>query len=161
MGFESPSISWVVHAKPARHMVDFVQQVGMSTRKFSVLFFNANDISMNMEGMPNNMREYCKTIACPRKRFSVLLWNRCPRNDPPHTHTHTHTQWECCWNCNLNCVCSVCSCRFNIVFGQSMNKRGMLSLLPNTTQCKSPSFARSLRCIIRNTYMQKNGLYGS
>ena len=105
MGFDSPCISRVIHAKPPRNMIDFIQQVGRAGRvgqkALSLLYFNASDISINIEGMSDNMRKYCTTEACLRlTMLSVFGYEE---------RAQEMTGCECCCNCKLNCVCSLCN----------------------------------------------------
>ena len=66
-GFDSPCVTDVIHAKPTRSIVDFVQQIGragrLGQRSFSTLYYNSNDIASN-SGVSEAMREYCTTDEC-------------------------------------------------------------------------------------------------
>jgi hypothetical protein len=103
MGFDSPCISRVIHAKPPRNMLDFVQQIGRAGRlgqkSESVMYFNASDIARNVEGLSDDVRLYCTTDDCMRKTLlSAFGFNK---NDKI-------TDCECCMNCQQNCQCSKC-----------------------------------------------------
>ena len=52
MKFDSPSINRVIHAKPQRHIVDYIQQIGRAERAYqkskAILNFNKSDIAYHV-----------------------------------------------------------------------------------------------------------------
>jgi superfamily II DNA helicase RecQ len=66
MGSDSPSITRVIHAKPPRRAVDFMQQIGRAVRKgqpaCSKVFFNSNDIGHG--DIEQAMKDYCTSDCC-------------------------------------------------------------------------------------------------
>jgi ATP-dependent DNA helicase RecQ len=66
MGFDSPSITRVIHTKPPRRAVDFMQQIGRAGRKgqpaCSKVFFNSNDIGQ--VDIEQAMKDYCTSDCC-------------------------------------------------------------------------------------------------
>ena len=105
MGFDSPSITRVIHGKPPRNMPDFIQQVGRAGRAGqaceSIVYFNNNDLGQNVTGMTNDMREYCKTEKCLRASILETFGFTQPLETVPGCH--------CCINCKGNCQCEKCS----------------------------------------------------
>jgi superfamily II DNA helicase RecQ len=101
MGYDSPSI---FHAKPARNVVDYIQQIGHAGRSgqesCAVLYFNSSDIGMNVQGLAEEMVEYCTTNECLRR---TLLKNF---GCEPAVEL---LPCKCCSNCAVNCSC--CSCQ--------------------------------------------------
>ena len=104
MGFDSPSITRVIHGKPPRNMPDFVQQVGRAGRSGqeceSIVYFNNNDLGQNVKGMTNNMREYCKTDKCLRLCILGTFGFTEPLKAIPSC--------RCCSNCKVKCRCEKC-----------------------------------------------------
>ena len=104
MGFDAPSITRVIHAKPPRNVLDLVQQVGRAGRSgqvcSSLVYFNNNDIAKNVTGMTQGMRDYCTTEGC--LRLELL-------KDFGYTERMEEMSGcKCCKNCRNVCECAVC-----------------------------------------------------
>ena len=67
MGFDSPCVVRIIHAKPPRRIVDFQQQIGRAGREgqkaLSIVYYDARDLSQDMEA---SMKEYCLATTCSR-----------------------------------------------------------------------------------------------
>ena len=104
MGFDSPCVSRIIHAKPARTMVEFVQQLGRAGRQgqrsTAITYFNASDIAANVPGMMDDMREYCQTDNCLRLTMLKAFGYSEPAKELPGC--------QCCVNCRKSCECSEC-----------------------------------------------------
>ena len=70
MGFDSPSVTRIIHARPPRNMLDFVQQIGRAGRcgqeSQSVMYYNNNDLAKNVEGITEDIINFCKSTKCLR-----------------------------------------------------------------------------------------------
>ena len=112
MGFDSPCITNIVHAKPPRNMVDFVQQIGRAGRvgqpSQSVLYFNKSDIAANVQNMSEDIRALCKTDNCLRLCVLKVFGFTCT--------AETITPCKCCSICCDTCDCGNC----NLHVDQSM-----------------------------------------
>ena len=101
MGFDSPSITKVIHGKPPRNMLDLVQQAGRSGRSSqactSFVYFNRSDIAKNVPGMTDDMREYCITDQCLRICMLKVFGYQTP--------LQKMSGCKCCKNCKLTCQC--------------------------------------------------------
>lgn len=104
MGFDSPSITQIIHAKPPRTMIDFLQQIGRAGRQqqdsLSVVHFNANDIAPNV-CLDNSIREYCLTQDCLRLTLLCAFGFDKPVTKQPGC--------KCCMNCARRCKCGKCT----------------------------------------------------
>ncbi len=104
MGFDSPSISRVIHAKPPRSIVDYIQQIGRAGRaqqkSEAILYFNKSDIACNVPGITNAIIDFCTTENC--LRLTMLKYfgfeSKCDDMLP----------CECCSNCEIKCTCETC-----------------------------------------------------
>ena len=94
MGFDSPCVSRVVHAKPPRNITDYIQQIGRAGRvgqpSTAVLYCNASDIASNVPDIQNNIITYCKTSGCLRKAMLQPFGFECVDIQ----------SGRCCSNCN-------------------------------------------------------------
>ena len=104
-GFDSPCTVRTVHGKPTRKMVDLLQQVGRAGRlgqkSSSVVYFNANDIASNVEGMSDEMRDFCNTDGC----YWLFILKQ-------FGYDHRKSDvigCECCSNCKPKCTCISCN----------------------------------------------------
>lgn len=104
MGFDSPSITQIIHAKPPRTMIDFLQQIGRAgcqqQDSLSVVHFNANDIAPNV-CLGNSIREYCLTQDCLRLTLLCAFGFDKPVTKQPGC--------KCCMNCARRCKCGKCT----------------------------------------------------
>ena len=103
MGFDFPCITRVIHAKPPRNIIDFVQQVGRAGRlgqpSQSLLYFNASEITNNVDGMTQDIKIFCNTDDCLRTTLlSPFGFDK----------TVGIKGCKCCSNCKLNCICNEC-----------------------------------------------------
>lgn len=101
MGFDSPSISRIVPARPPKTVSDFVQQIGRAGRmgqtSVSIVYFNSSDIARNVQGMSDEMRHFCQTEGCLREEMLKSFG-----------FSHEITDCKCCCNCLPNCECVIC-----------------------------------------------------
>lgn len=105
MGFDSPSISRVIHAKPPKKMIDFVQQVGRAGRKgqqsTSVVYYNASDLRANQKvEVEDSVKQYCTSKQCLRLHVLKTFDFEEAVAELPGC--------MCCSNCSLSCTCSTC-----------------------------------------------------
>ena len=105
MGFDGGSITRIIHAKPPRNMLDFVQQIGRAGRvgqeSISIMYYNNNDIAKNVKGLTDDIRKYVQSECCLRlEMLSVFGF------DEP---SEILTGCKCCLNCKIKCKCANCS----------------------------------------------------
>ena len=103
MGFNSPSISRVIHFRPPNRAIDFVQQVGRAGRKgqqaTSILYCNKSDTAQ--KGVDETMKQYCTTDECLRLCLLQAFDFDTPVKELPGC--------QCCTNCELSCKCDACA----------------------------------------------------
>ena len=104
MGFHSPSCTHVLHGKPPRNMIDYVQQIGRCGRhgqpSVAVMYFNNNDIGQNVDDLSDDIRNYCKTSDCLRlAMLNVFGFDKPVKELLP---------CKCCSNCTPKCKCVDC-----------------------------------------------------
>ena len=103
MGFDSPCVVRIIHAKPPRRMVDFQQQIGRAGRQgqqaIFIVYYDARDLSQDMEA---SMKEYCVATTC--LRLSLL------KSLGFHSPAQQLTRCLCCSVCAMDCVCGNCGC---------------------------------------------------
>ena len=104
MGFDSPSVSRVLHAKPPRTMIDYVQQIGRCGRAGqpakAILYHSARDIASNVRGIDESIVKYCtEEVGCLREK---LL-------EPFGFKPDDIQLCQCCSNCAIKCSCPMCS----------------------------------------------------
>lgn len=96
MGFDAPAVTQVIHVKPPRRMNDYLQEIGRAGRSMqqseAILYCNRRDIAANIQGMEDEMRDYCQTNTCLRKQL-LAPYGFAPKGELP----------------SQNC-CSVCQC---------------------------------------------------
>ena len=71
MGFDPPSVTRVIHAKPPRDLSQYLQEIGRAGRRgqnaTAILYYNNRDIAKNLPGIEEDIIEYCKnTDRCLR-----------------------------------------------------------------------------------------------
>lgn len=105
IGFDSPCITRIVHGKPTRTMIDFVQQLGRAGRlgqpSVSVTYYNANDIAVNVPNMTTDMQKFCTTAECLRLTMLSVFGYEQP--------TEKLDGCKCCINCSIECQCDTCT----------------------------------------------------
>ena len=82
----------------------YIQEVGRAGRdgkeSTAILYYNRNDISAAVNGMTEEMRQYCDLRTCRRKyvceHFGFELEEKCKCDH------------QCCDNCERNCDCDSC-----------------------------------------------------
>jgi superfamily II DNA helicase RecQ len=102
MGFDSPSISRVVHGTPPRSIVDYIQQIGRAGRvnqkSEAILYFNKSDIASNRLGITPAIIDLCTTDECLRlTMLKYFGFDKKVNNEMPLC--------ECCSNCESKCSC--------------------------------------------------------
>ena len=104
MGFDSPCITRIIHGKPPRTMIDFVQQLGRAGRSGqsseSVMYYNSSDIAANIPGLSDDIRKYCQTSDCLRLTMLAVFGFKEKAVDL--------TGCQCCSNCSSQCQCDSC-----------------------------------------------------
>ena len=104
MGFDSPSITRVIHGKPPRNMPDLLQQVGRAGRvgqpSLSRVHYNNNDIAKHVAGVTDDIREYCTADSCLRLCILKVFGFEQP--------VEKLTECKCCSWCKSKCRCSSC-----------------------------------------------------
>ena len=104
MGFDSPSITRVIHGKPPRNMPDILQQVGRAGRvgqpSLSRIHYNNNDIGRQVSGLTDDIREYCTGDGCLRLYILKAFGFENP--------LEKLSQYKCCSRCKSKCRCSPC-----------------------------------------------------
>lgn len=104
MGFDSGSITRVIHAKPPRNLSDYFQEISRAGRAgqpaHAFLHFSASDIAANIKGMTSEVVEYCKTDGC--LRTSILSTYGFNKNQS------SPVGCQCCSVCKETCNCNSC-----------------------------------------------------
>ena len=96
MGFDSPCVTRVIHARPPRRAIDFLQQVGRAERKgqesVSILYYNASDIATNTN------TEKCTVDYCRTDRLYTYLTSHhvMPCDMTGSTKCKFFYRWSCC-----------------------------------------------------------------
>jgi len=105
MGFDSPSFTNIIHLRPPRNIMDYMQQIGRAGRRGqqskATLYYNASDIAKNIVGNTQEIIDFChNNETC--LRLQLLQWfgftepavviNKC----------------KCCVNCIAKCDCNDC-----------------------------------------------------
>lgn len=72
MGFDPPSVTRIIHAKPPRNLSQYLQEIGRAGRRgqnaTAILYFNKSDIAKNLPGIQEDIIKYCKnTDQCLRE----------------------------------------------------------------------------------------------
>lgn len=103
MGFNSPSIDRVIHARPPRNLADYVQEFGRAGRSGqpaeAVLYFCKKDIAANVKDMNTDIIGYCHEEQCLRKYILRQFGFGKSADMPMH---------KCCLLCKNNCDCFEC-----------------------------------------------------
>jgi hypothetical protein len=104
MGFNSPSVSRIIHAKPPRNIVDYLQQIGRAgragQRAEAILYYNKSDIASNVPGITKEIIEFCTTDEC--LRLTML------KHFGYDHRTDDLMPCQCCSNCVMKCTCPQC-----------------------------------------------------
>ena len=105
MGFDSPSVTRVIHMQPPRNILDYMQQFGRAGRlsqpSEAILHYNRNDISPNLPGLQQDIVEYCNATSCLRRcLLSKFGYEPVLGVDM--------MQCKCCKFCKAKCCCSEC-----------------------------------------------------
>ena len=104
MEFDSPSITRVIHTKPPRNIVDYIQQIGRAGRAYQksevILYFNKSDIASNVPGIPDAIIDLCTTDECLRLTMLKYFgfFEKAVEMLP----------CQCCSNCATKCSCEYC-----------------------------------------------------
>lgn len=106
MGFDSPSITRVIHGCPPRNMSDYFQQVGRAGRtgqpSEAILYYNNNDIAPNLPNITSDIIEYCKNeTSCLR----LLILSKFGFDKPEEY----LSPCKCCYICAETCDCDLCT----------------------------------------------------
>ena len=68
MGFDSPSVTSIIHTVPPRNISQYLQEIGRSGRcgqkSVATLYWCASDIRSNLPGLKNCIQMYCKSSSC-------------------------------------------------------------------------------------------------
>jgi len=102
MGFDSPSVSHIIHCVPPRNISQYLQEIGRSGRcyqnSFATLYWCANDIKKNLPGIKACIQNYCHSSSC--------LWENILSNFGfGKLSTSSHS--ECCMFCKETKVTAV------------------------------------------------------
>lgn len=104
MGFDSCSITRVIHAKPPRNLSDYFQEVSRAGRagqqSHAILHFGPGDISANIKGLKADIVEYCRTSGCLRETILSSYSFHKDQSSP--------VGCKCCSNCKVSCDCDAC-----------------------------------------------------
>jgi len=105
MGFDAHTIARVIHARPPRHVNDYMQETGRAGRRGqqseAVLYWEPRDISSNVNGMTDNMSEYCRCDnVCLREKL-LSFYGYLPKQS-------FASCCQCCSFCANNCDCVKC-----------------------------------------------------
>ena len=104
MGFDSPSITRVVHTRPPRSLTDYFQEVGRVGRRGQVseaiLYYNKRDIGKNLPGIKDDIISYCLSESCLRQCL-LSSFGFMKEADAP-------TGCSCCSVCAVLCKCDDC-----------------------------------------------------
>lgn len=104
MGFDSGSITRVIHAKPPRNLSDYFQEISRCGRAGqpaeASLHFSCSDIAANIPGIKPDIVEYCKTTGCLRaSMLSAYGFDKSPASP---------AGCSCCSVCKVACNCDSC-----------------------------------------------------
>lgn len=103
MGFNSPAISRIIHAKPPRNVSQYLQEIGRSGRcgqnSHALLYWCPNDIKSNLPGMQECIQMYCKGDKC---LWEAILINFGFKKEVEQS------MCRCCDYCLKNCKCASC-----------------------------------------------------
>ena len=65
MGFDPPSVTSVIHAKPPRNLSQYLQEIGRAGRwgqnATAILHYNNHDVAKNLPGIEEDIIKYCKS----------------------------------------------------------------------------------------------------
>ena len=106
MGFDAPSIERVIHERPPRNILDYMQQFGRAGRcgqpADAILFYNNSNIAPNLPGIQDNIIEYCKNdTSCLRKKLLSSFG---------YEDFHSEIKkCRCCSWCHPQCDCNECT----------------------------------------------------
>ena len=103
MGFDSPSVSNIIHTLPPRSISQYLQEIGRSGRcsqkSQATLHWCPSDIKCNLPGIKTDIQDYCKNLTC---RWENLLSNFGFDKLPGGT------SCDCCDKCKSECKCQKC-----------------------------------------------------
>ncbi|CAC5397529.1 unnamed protein product [Mytilus coruscus] len=102
MGFNSPSVTRVIHARPPRSLSDYVQEIGRAGRSGiaakAVLYYSNRDIAANVVDIKPDIIGFCREKGCIRE---YLLQQYGFEKSAVKGHI-------CCYNCKRLCSCIEC-----------------------------------------------------
>ncbi|KAK3083533.1 hypothetical protein FSP39_024864 [Pinctada imbricata] len=104
MGFDSPSVSRIIHAKPPRSMTSYLQEIGRAGRRgqdaSATLYFNKSDIASNLPGIETDIVQYCMSETCLRSNLLKAFCYEKSESSP--------VGCKCCSICKRSCDCLSC-----------------------------------------------------
>ncbi|KAK3100013.1 hypothetical protein FSP39_013451 [Pinctada imbricata] len=104
MGYDSSSVSQVIHARPPRSVTNYIQEIGRAGRKGqeakATLHYCKSDISSNLPGLEKNIVDYCLSKTCLRTNL-LKVFGFCKSSNSP-------VGCRCCSVCKDSCTCDSC-----------------------------------------------------
>ncbi|VDI79978.1 ATP-dependent DNA helicase RecQ [Mytilus galloprovincialis] len=102
MGFNSPSIERVIHARPPRSLSDYIQEIGRAGRtgkdSTALLHYCNRDVAANVKDIKDDIIGFCKEKGCLREYILKQYGFQKSEIDLHH----------CCNNCRPHCLCIEC-----------------------------------------------------
>ncbi|CAG2200339.1 recQ [Mytilus edulis] len=102
MGFNSPSIERVIHARPPRSLSDYIQEIGRAGRtgkdSTALLHYCNRDVAANVKDIKDDIIGFCKEKGCLRE---YILKQYGFQKSEIDLH-------QCCNNCRPHCLCIEC-----------------------------------------------------